>query len=95
MQGLPQLQGVLHSGLVILQELGPPRGVGWAGNRERGEDGDADGIGYLVALAQTPVGRLMASAMMAPISAPDDRAEQGVNDELPQAAPSPAALVAD
>ena len=55
LEGLPQLQGVQGSWLVILQELRPPASVGWVVNRERCKDGNPDGIRDLIALSEPPV----------------------------------------
>ena len=55
LKGLPQLQGVQGSWLVILQEPGPLPGVGWVANRERCEDRNADGIRYLITFPEPPV----------------------------------------
>ena len=55
LKGLPQLQGVQGSWLVILQEPGPLPGVGRVADRERCEDRNPDGIRYLITLPEPPV----------------------------------------
>ena len=54
-QGLAQAPRVDGSGLVVLKKLRPARGVGWVTDGDRCQDGNPDGIRYLVALPQAPV----------------------------------------
>ena len=55
LEGPSQLQGVQCSWLVILQELGPPAGVGRVVDGERCEHGNPDGIRDLITLPEPPV----------------------------------------
>ena len=41
--------------LVLIEQAGPVVGVCWVADGDRGQDGYADGICYLVALPQPPV----------------------------------------
>ena len=54
-QGLAQAPRVDGSGFIVLKKLRPACGVGWVTDRDRRQDGDPDGIRYLVALPQAPV----------------------------------------
>ena len=72
-QGAGQLPGVDGRGLVLGQQFHPSRCVGRVADGDRGQDGNPDGIRYLVALPQSPV-------------APADReyadhSERGANQE--------------
>ena len=55
LEGIPQLQGVQGSWLVILQQPGPLPRVGRVTDGERCEDRNPDGIRYLIALPEPPV----------------------------------------
>ena len=55
LEGLPQLQCMQGSWLVILQELRPPARVGRVADRERCKDGNPDGIRDLITLPEPPV----------------------------------------